>query len=276
MRFQNLLASGLTESQIRCRVEDGRLLRPFHDVYRDPGLDPLADLRALFLRLPPGAVACRQTAAILHGFGEHVPLPRGVHVVIPRGEWRTRIGGLRTHEAVLTFEPVLVDGIPCTTAARTAIDLARTSRRLDALPVLDGALRIGVTPEELSAEAARHARLRGICQVRGLLPLADPGAQCRQESQLRLVVIDGGLPRPTTQVAVVDQFGVARYYLDLAWEQAGVAAEYDGRSHSERLHPDRERHNWLDDRGWTMRYFTDVDLYRRPSHIVSVLRTALR
>ena len=278
-RYQEMRASGLKESQIRCRVEDGRLLRPFHDVYLEPTstVDELAALRALFTRLPVGAAACRQTAAALHGFGEFAPLPRGVHVALPRGAWRPAIRGLRTHEAVLPFEAVLVHGVPCTTVVRTAVDLARTSRRFDALPVLDGALRTGINTDDLLSEIARHARLRGICQVRGLVPLADPGAQCRQESQIRLVVVDGGLPRPVTQYPVVDQFGFTRYYLDLGWEKYRLAAEYDGRSHAERerVSPDRERHNWLDGKGWTMRYFTDIDLYRRPSHIVSVLRSAI-
>jgi hypothetical protein len=269
-------ASGLTASQIRRRVEDGRLARPFHDVYLDPlaAVERLARLRALFVRLPPGAALCRQTAAALHGFGEFAPLPRGVHVVLPRGTWRPAVRGLRTHEAVLPFEPVLMSGIPCTTVARTAVDLARTSRRFDALPVLDGALRMGVTVDELLDEIARHARLRGIREVRELVPLADAGAQCRQESQMRLVAIDGGMPRPTTQFRVIDSFGIVRFYLDLAWEEFSLAAEYDGRSHEERVRHDRDRHNWLSEKGWTMRYFTDVDLYRRPSHIVSVLRNA--
>jgi hypothetical protein len=278
MRFQELRLSGLSASQVRRRVEDGRLARPFHDVYLDPvtAIEREARLRALVERLPPGAAMCRQTAAALHGFGDFAPLPRGVHVVLPPDTWRPTLRGLRTHEAVLAFETVLVSGIPCTTIARTAVDLARANRRLDALPVLDGALRTGIGMDDLLSEIARHARLRGVREVRDLAPLADAGAQCRQESQLRLVAIDGGLPRPTVQHPVVDQFGFSRYYLDLAWEKYRLAAEYDGRSHAERerVSHDRERHNWLDGKGWTMRYFTDVDLYRRPSHIVSVLRNA--
>jgi Protein of unknown function (DUF559) len=279
-RYRDLRSVGLSESQVRWLVEDGRLVRPFHDVYLDPAtaVDDTARLRALFVRLPAGSAACRQTAAHLQGFGEFAPLPRGVHVVLPPGVARPRFAGLRTHEAILPFEPVLAGGIPCTPAARTAVDLARTHRRMDALPVLDGALRSGCAIEHLEAEVALHRRLRGVCQARQLLRLADAGAQCRQESQLRLIAIDGGLPRPTAQLQVVDDFGFVRFVLDLAWERYRLAAEYDGRSHvdHDRMRHDRDRHNWLSARGWRMRYFTDVDLYRRPSHVVSVLRAALR
>ena len=39
---------------------------------------------------------------------------------------------------------------------------------------------------------------------------------------------------------------------------------------------DRDRANWLAAQGWTMRHFTDRDLYHRPDHIVDTVRAALR
>ncbi|MEV7229468.1 type IV toxin-antitoxin system AbiEi family antitoxin domain-containing protein [Polymorphospora sp. NPDC051019] len=278
-RFADLRASGLSKTQIRRRADGGRWIRPYHGVYLDAALraDELARLRALFLRLPSEAVICRQTAARLHGFGEFAPMSRTVHVLLPAGVHRPRLRGVTIHETATPLEPVTLNGIPSTSAARCAVDLARTSRRLDALPVLDGALRAGCNPDDLAMEAISHGGLRGIRQVRELLQFADAGAQCRQESQLRLVVIDGGLPRPQPQLPVVDGFGRLRYVLDLGWEERRVGAEYDGVSHLDRTRArrDRERHNWLAAQGWRMRYFTDLDLYRRPRHVVDVLRDTL-
>ena len=56
-----------------------------------------------------------------------------------------------------------------------------------------------------------------------------------------------------------------------------MGVEYDGMSHldRERFRYDRDRANWLDAQGWTMRYFTDRDLYRRPEYIVDSVRAAL-
>ena len=56
-----------------------------------------------------------------------------------------------------------------------------------------------------------------------------------------------------------------------------IGIEDDGRSHlsRERLRQDRARMNWLSARGWTMRYFTDRDLYLRPEYIVQEIRQAL-
>ncbi|GHJ10053.1 hypothetical protein TPA0907_44200 [Micromonospora humidisoli] len=159
------------------------------------------------------------------------------------------------------------------------MDLARTVTRLDALPLLDLCLRVGAClPEDLAAELALHARLRGVDQARQLVRLADPRSECRQESQLRLVLIDGGLPIPEPQVWVSDDEGFRRYRLDLGYRRSRVGIEYDGLSHldPDRLHHDRARMNWLAAHGWRMRHFTARDLYQRPSLITTQIADLLR
>ncbi|MEV0805187.1 DUF559 domain-containing protein [Micromonospora sp. NPDC050200] len=149
---------------------------------------------------------------------------------------------------------------------------------MDALPVLDAAIRSGaVTQGELVAELSAHRALRGVRQARELVPLADGRAECRQESQLRLVLVDGRLPPPEPQLWVHDRDGIRRYRLDLGYRERRIGIEYDGLSHldRERLRHDRDRMNWLHANGWRMRYFTDRDLYRRPAHIVATIRAAL-
>ncbi|MEV6816803.1 DUF559 domain-containing protein [Micromonospora sp. NPDC051296] len=219
----------------------------------------------------------RQTAARRYGFG--VLRDDLVHVQVPTLVPKPRLPGLVVHHSVLPVQPVVVRGLPCVPAARCAVDLARTVRRLDALPVLDCALRSGVvTPDDLMAEMGAHRALRGVRQARELVPLADGRAECRQESQLRLVLLDGRLPPPEPQLWVHDEYGVARFRLDLGYRERRIGIEYDGLSHLDResLRYDRDRVNWLDAHGWRMRYFTDRDLYRRPTHIVATIRKALR
>jgi very-short-patch-repair endonuclease len=234
-------------------------------------------LRALFLILPPSAVIGFHTAAELLGFG--VLRSRRPHILVPAGTPVPDIRGVATHQAVVPIgDPVVVAGLPCVPPERCAIDLARTSRRLDSIAVLDAALRSRrCTPESLAAELWRHDGLRGVRQARELVPLADPRAECRQESQLRLVLIDGRLAVPQVQIWVDDEWGEPRYRLDLGYEDLKVGGEYDGSSHldRDRLRGDRQRHNWLASRGWIMRYFTDVDLYRRPPYIVATMRDAI-
>jgi very-short-patch-repair endonuclease len=96
-------------------------------------------------------------------------------------------------------------------------------------------------------------------------------------SQLRLVILDGRLPKPESQLWVPDDWGDPRYRIDLGWRKRKIGVEYDGSSHLDRnrMRNDRSRHNWLETRGWQMRYFTDRDLYGRPDEIVATLRATL-
>ncbi|PZG02812.1 hypothetical protein C1I95_34190 [Micromonospora craterilacus] len=266
----------LSARRLRTRVGREELRRVRRGVYADQPCGDEDELRALFLCLPEGAMLARQTAARRYGFG--VLRDDLVHVQVPTAVSKPRLPGLVVHHSTLPVQPHVVRGLPCVPAARCAVDLARTARRLDALPVLDCALRSGaVTPDDLLAEVGLHRALRGVRQARELIPMADGRAECRQESQLRLVLLDGRLPPPEPQLWVHDEYGVPRFRLDLGYRERRIGIEYDGLSHldRERLRYDRDRVNWLDAQGWRMRYFTDRDLYHRPAHIVATIRTTL-
>ncbi|MER7415232.1 DUF559 domain-containing protein [Micromonospora peucetia] len=266
----------LTVKRIRTRVGRTELLRVRRGIYAEQPYGDEDELRALMLCLPEEAMLTRQSAARRYGFG--VLREDLVHVQLPAQVPKPRLPGLAVYHSVLPVQPVVVRGVPCVPAARCAVDLARTVGRLDALPVLDAALRVGaVTPDELLAEVPVHQALRGVRQARELVPLADGRAECRQESQLRLTLIDGRLPAPEPQLWVHDRGGVPRYRLDLGYRKRRIGIEYDGLSHLDRdqLRYDRDRVNWLDANGWRMRYFTDRDLYRRPAHIVATIQAAL-
>lgn len=276
-RYSELLAAGLSRETVRSRLANGRLARLTRGVY-GPSDDLARRLPAIFRRLPATAVVGFHTGADLHGFG--TTHPDDIHVIVPAGSVVPQIDGVVAHEAVLPVrDPVLLAGVPCAPAARCAVDLARGLPRMAALPLLDLCLRIGACQaEELRSEVARHARLRGVCQARQLVHLADPRAECRQESQLRLVLVDGGLPAPEPQLWVSDEVGVPLYRLDLGYRKRRIGIEYDGASHldRERLRHDRSRMNWLAAHGWRIRYFTDRDLYHRPRHILATVTDLLR
>ncbi|SCG42663.1 DUF559 domain-containing protein [Micromonospora halophytica] len=265
-----------TRRRLRTHVERGRIIRVRRGVYGDRYASDLDVVRAVLMCLPPEAMLARHSAARLHGFG--VLREDAVHVQLPAQVSKPRLPGLVVHHSVLPVQPVLVRGLPCVPPARCAVDLARTVRRLDALPVLDAAVRSGaVCRDELIEEALAHRGLRGVRQARDLARLADGRAECRQESQLRLVLVDGGLPAPEPQIEVCDEDGIPRFRLDLGYRERRVGVEYDGMSHldRDRLRHDRDRANWLAGNGWTMRHFTDRDLYRRPAHIVATVAAAL-
>ncbi len=297
---RELRTRGLSNSTLHWRRRKGRIVGPYRGTYLTGGTPPdlLERLAALRLVLPPEALVAAHTAAALHGFGV-VPSDR-IHILVPPGVNVPCIRGVAAHQSVLPWpEAVEAHGVRCVPAARCAVDLARTLRRHDALPVLDAAIRsaasfqdelaaardglaaardeLAAARDGLVAEVARHTGLRGVRQARELVDLADGRAQCRQESQLRLVLHDAGLPVPEAQLPVRDEYGFERHIVDLGYAEERVGVEYDGSSHLDRrrLRVDRARHNWLAERGWAMRYFTDEDLYRRPDLIARTVRAAL-
>jgi hypothetical protein len=227
-------------------------------------------LRAAVRVLPPAAVLTHHTAAMLYGFGV-VPTDE-LHVTLPAGTPLPQREGVAAHGAVLPFADVRdVLGMRCLGPARCAVDLARQLDRRDALAVLDAALRAGAcTADDLADEVARHDGLRGVRQARELVRLADPRAACRQESHLRLILHDGLLPPPEPQLAVLDDHGRVHCRIDLGYAEERVGVVYDGDS---RL--DQPGHNWLETRGWRMRYFSDADLCSDPYPLVQTVRAAL-
>jgi very-short-patch-repair endonuclease len=270
--------SGLGRSARRWRADHGQIARVVRGAYvvGQGSPDLLDRIRAALAVCGTECVVGFHTAAALLGFG--VEEDAAIHMVVPLGSPFPTHKGIKVHQSTVPVTPVAWQGVPCTPPARTAIDLARVLARPSGLAVLDAALASGgCGPDELLAEVARHRGHKGVRRVRDLACLADARSQCKQESHIRLILHDGGLRGFEPQVPACDEFGITRYYLDLADRQRRVAAEYDGSSHlaRESMRNDRERHNWLDQQGWRMRYFTDRDLYRRPEWIIRTIRAAL-
>ena len=121
--------------------------------------------------------------------------------------------------------------LPVTTPARTAYDLGRQLPRGEAVARLDALMR--ATPfsvEDVLLLAKRYPAARGLRRLRAVLPLVDGGAASPKESWLRLLIVDAGLPTPTTQIPVHEHWHLVGV-LDMGWEKCKVAVEYDGDHH---------------------------------------------
>ncbi|HUH71604.1 MAG TPA: hypothetical protein VLZ05_23610 [Mycobacterium sp.] len=144
-------------------------------------------------------------------------------------------------------------GLPVTTLARTAYDLGRYLPRGQAVARLDALMR--ATPfsvEDVLLLAKRYPGARGLRRLRAALPLVDPGAASPKETWLRLLLIDAGLPTPTTQIPVQENWRLVGV-LDMGWEKYKVAAEYDGDQHRtdrRRYVRDQRRLRKLAEMGW--------------------------
>ncbi len=141
-------------------------------------------------------------------------------------------GIVTRNERIGDDELTCVGGLPVTTPARTAFDLGRYQRRTQAVARLDALMRAAsFSAEDVMVLAKRYKGARGVARLKAVLPLVDGGAASPQETRLRLVFMDAGLPKPTTQIPIYDERGQLVRILDMGWEDFMVGAEYDGDQH---------------------------------------------
>jgi very-short-patch-repair endonuclease len=97
------------------------------------------------------------------------------------------------------------------------------------------------------------------------------------ETRLRMIIEQGGLPRPRVQWAVQDVAARTVVWLDLAWPEHLVGVEYEGRGHTAPVEVLRDagRYTRLVDRGWRIYRYTKYDVYNDLGRIVAELTRAL-
>jgi hypothetical protein len=169
-----------------------------------------------------------------------------------------------------------VAGLPVTTPARTAFDLARQLPTDEAVARLDALKRAKSFPiEEVLLLVKRYPRARGLRRLRSVLSLVDAGAASPRETWLRLLLINAGLPVPTTQIPVQENWRCIGV-LDMGWEKCKVAVEYDGdhhRSDRRQYARDQWRLRKLEELGWIIVRVIAED---KPDDVVRRVREALR
>jgi hypothetical protein len=184
--------------------------------------------------------------------------------------------GIITRNERFGYDEIIdIEGMPVATPQRTAFDLGRHLPRRAAVAHLDALARAtGLSGAHVLPLADNYRGARGVRQLRSALELMDPGAQSPRETWLRILLVDAGFPRPTTQIPVLDRSGCALAYLDLGWEDVMVAAEYDGDQHRtdrRQYVKDIDRLRQLEQRGWIVVRVVAED---RPNAIIDRVRAA--
>jgi hypothetical protein len=267
-----------SEAVRRGRLSPYQLRTEFRAIY--PGVY-LADYAAPSLRRRSHAawlwsdrrgVLAGLAAAALHG-AEWIDDDESIELI-----WRnphTPIGVITRNQRIAPDEVTRVAGLRVTTVARTAFDLARQLPTGEAVARLDALMR--ATPfaaEDVLLLAKRYPGARGLRRLRAALPLVDPGAASPKETWLRLLLIDAGLPVPTTQIPVNENWRLVGV-LDMGWEKYKVAAEYDGDQHRtdrRQYVRDQRRLRKLAELGWIVIRVIAEDM---PEHVVRRVRAAL-
>jgi hypothetical protein len=158
---------------------------------------------------------------------------------------------------------------------RTAYDLGRYLPRGQAVARLDALMRAKpFSTEDVVLLGERYPAARGIRRLRSVLHLVDGGAASPKETWLRLLLLDAGLPTPTTQIPVVESYRTLAM-LDMGWREFGVAVEYDGdhhRSDRRQYVKDQWRLRRLAELGWIVIRVIAED---KPEAVVERVRRAL-
>ncbi|WP_278314185.1 DUF559 domain-containing protein [Lolliginicoccus levis] len=247
-------------------------------VYLDPAtpVTPLAKARAAWLWADGACVLSGLSAAAAHGT-RWLPSDAPAEVAVDR---IVRVQGLVAHRDRIHPRHITERlGMRVTSPARTAFDLARRHETDSAIQHIDALCRAtDFAPANLLDLASTLRGTPGAARLRALAGLVDPGAESPRETELRLLLLRAGLPRPVTQFEVRDARGRFIGRTDLAWPRWKVAVEYEGSHHftdPEQARRDAERGNRLLRAGWRVVRVTGP-MMRRPDLVVEEVREALR
>ncbi|MBJ7290400.1 type IV toxin-antitoxin system AbiEi family antitoxin domain-containing protein [Williamsia sp.] len=241
IRRRTLVESGVADDrQLRTAVSAGSLDRIYRGVYVPPSdrNDPEARderyrtmvLASVSLGGPDKAVS-HSSAAALHG----IPLLAGDQSAVHFTANRPSGGRKKGRACVLhaaTFEPdevMEVGGVLVTTPARTAVDIARAGAFAQAVTAFDGALRLGVSPDELLEVVRRCSGRTGASTARRALAVADGRAASVGESWSRALMHGfGDIPIPDLQREYRTDDDEFVGEVDFDWS-GRLVGEFDGR-----------------------------------------------
>ena len=266
-------------------------LSPAH--VRSPHLDasvwgvraaaPPASLQArcrLYSTRLPSAFFSHGTAALLLG----LPVPQGedasldLSVVAP--DRAPHAKGIIGHSLVLSAEDIAeVDGLRVTAAARTWFDLGKVLSVPDLVAAGDRIIARAAPlafRDALAAMVESHPGERGVRRLATALALLTDRAESPQESRLRTILMQAGLPEPSVNLEIFDGRGRFLARGDLVYERERLILEYQGDYHRDRVQwrKDMTRRSAVEAEGWRVLELNADDL-RTPAALVARVRDLL-
>lgn len=222
--IRQLRRLGYSHSSVRRAVVSGRLHRLHQGVYAVGHTNISLNGRCLaaVLASGPDSLLSHYSAGWLLGLIPTQPIP--VHVATPVR--RKRRDAVRIHHSgtLIDTDRALERGIPVTSVARTALDLAavlrfrnlrRLIRRSEELRVFD--------LDDFRSVLARNRGHRGAFPLDRALDIYEPPRLTRSELEREFLAYaeEFGLPRP------VSNFAAAGFELDVYWRELRFAVELD-------------------------------------------------
>jgi predicted transcriptional regulator of viral defense system len=272
-----LKALGLSASAVRNRIAVGRLRRLHREVY-SMGLTALS-VEATYMA---AVLACGEEAVLSHrSAADHLglrPCNRATVDVSVPGRIGKERSGIDVHRAtgLEELDVERTDGIPCTTVARTLLDLAATIDRTALERAVEQAEKLRIFDLAAVVEVAQRANhRRGATNLQAVLETYTPEpAFLRSELEKRFLALcrTAGLPLPQTNAFT------NVHEVDFTWPDRRLMVEADSiRHHGTRaaFERDRRRDQRLTVAGWRVVRFTWRQVDDEPAAVAATLRSLL-
>lgn len=266
-------ALGVSPVQIQRWVDRERVERIGRRSLAFPGTPPTwrFSLRVALNDAGPGAVISHRSAAGMHRFDGFAEGPVEV-LAIRRHRDRLVEGTLHSTFRLPTLDRCVVDELPCTSPARTIIDLAGSVRREELENAVDSAIRSGGCSHAFLVKRLSKLRYRG-CDGVGLLDdiLIDTGGANRLERRFLALCRTAGLPRPSCQIRH-HRAGQPVDRVDFDFSPSALVVEVEGQvAHASprQRQRDAERRRNLMHLGRVVISFTFEDVFARPDMVRS-------
>ena len=267
-------------------LRNGRFLAPTSGVRIDDADPSLIDrCRAIARVVHPNAAFARTTALRLLGIDVPWQLEddHAIHIVTPRRGERPQRYAVTPHFCGQKQLDIIDRfGLRVTSAPQTWLQVAHRLTRDSVVELGDAMTRRkqpATTVEALQFLMHRTFKMRGLALCREAIDLIRPGTDSPMETQVRLLVIDAGLPEPVVNVPAFDDTGQFLALPDLSYPHLKIAIEYDGDHH--RTDPatwrrDVERRQLLEGAGWLIITATADDVIRYPERLIARIRAAIK
>ena len=223
-----LIALGFSHAWIKDRLRIGYLHIVFRGAYAvgHQRLTWRGRLRAAILSCGPKALISHRTAADLQGLRRSSS--RVIHVTVPPGGREDRQQGLVLHRVrnMGDNEKSIVDGIPCTSPARTCLDMAAIVRRDVLDQILEQAERLQTLDVAAFLAVCKRGR-KGSGALKRALHIYEPlpgWTRSRLERRAIRLLKDQGLHPDGVNVWVEH----AAVEADIVFHDAKLVIEIDG------------------------------------------------
>jgi very-short-patch-repair endonuclease len=234
---------------------------------------------AAVLACGEGAVLSHRSAAVLLGIRERHGVSIDVTAPGRRGRTPKEIAAHRDG-SLLASDRIETDGIPCTSVARTLLDIAGVVPIWELRKAVSEAeVRRILDHAEVRALIKRSRGRRGVARLRMVMDEIHPETKRTRSEMERLFLrmcTRAGLPQPEVNVSL--RVGGGNLKPDFLWRDVGLILEADSRQFHDTdsaFLSDRRREQRLQLAGWRVSRCTWEQIFREPGTLAEIVRGLL-